>query len=362
MKNVAVWLVLVPALASAGAVRIGAEQKSAIIQKIIVKVNGEILTQTDLEERQILALRDKNQQVRRLQDLQDDAALKAALAEVTPDILVEAVDELLLVQRARETGARFTDENFKLALENVKKQNKMDDAGLQAALKQEGLTLEGLRANFEKTYLIQVIQQQEIMRNMTLTEQEARQYYTKHPEEFMQPATVTVREIFVSVPTTTDPSGNPAINAAANEEAQQKLKTARERAAKGEDFAKIAAEISESGTKANGGLIGPVLMSDLNPALAEIFSKLKPGEISEPIRTAEGYQIFKLDTRSESQPEMFEKVRDRIAQKIYDTRLDGEMKKYVEKLRVAALIEWKDPAYKQMYEKRRAELAATKGE
>ena len=352
--------VAVAVLVALGAGHVAAQQKSTIIQKIIVKVNGEIFTQTDLEDQQIAALRAKNPQVRDLSSFQNDAQLQAALAEVTPDVLIEAVDELLLVQRARETGARFSDEAFAQALESVKKQNKLDDEGLKQAMAQEGLTLADLRENFERAYLVQVIQSNEIMRNMTITEQEARQYYAKNPEQFLKPATVTVREIFVAVPTVTGADGKPAVNAAANEEALAKLKTARERAAKGEDFAKIVGEISESGTKANGGVIGPVLVSDLNPNLAALFSKMKPGEISEPIRAAEGYQIFKLDTRSEQEPQPYESVRDDISRRIYEQRLDGEMRKYLDKLRETALIEWKDPAYKQLYDKRRAELAAAR--
>jgi peptidyl-prolyl cis-trans isomerase SurA len=337
-----------------------AQQKSTIIQKIIVKVNGEILTQTDLEDRQIEALKDRNPQLKGLEDFQSDAQLQAALAEVTPDVLVKAVDELLLVQRARELGIRFSDENFKSTIDNIKKQNNLDDEGLKKAMAQEGITLEELRENFERAFMIQRVQSDEIGRNLNITEQESRQYYTKHPNEFLKPATVTVREVFVAVPTVTGADGKPAINAAANEEALAKLKTARERAAKGEDFAAIVAEISESGTKANGGLIGPVLMSDLNPALAERFSKLQPGEITEPIRTADGYQIFKLETRSAAEPLPFEEVRGQILNRIYQERIDVELVKYLGRLRETALIEWKDPAYKQLYDKRRTELAASK--
>ncbi len=339
---------------------LAAQQKGTIIQKIIVKVNGEILTQTDLEDQQIAALREKNPQLRGLQDFGSDAALQKALADVTPDVLVTAIDELLLIQHARETGVRFTDENFKMAIESVKKQNNLDDAGLTKAMQGEGITMADLRENFERAYLRRAVEEREIMKNMTITEQEARQYYKAHPEQFLTPATVTVREIFVSVPTVTGADGKPAINAAASEEALAKLKTARDRAAKGEDFAKIAAEVSESGTKANGGLIGPVLVTDLNPTLAELFSKMKTGEISEPTRNAEGYQIFKMDTKSTQEPRAFETVRNEIAQRIYSERLEGETRKYLEKLRETALIEWKDAAYKDLYDKRRAELGASK--
>ena len=126
-------------------------------------MNGEIFTLTDLTQRQIQVLRDKNRQVRNAEDLQNDAALRQALAEVTPDILVEAVDELLLVQRGRELGVKLSDQQFKQALDNIKKENKLDDAGLAKALSQEGITLAELRQNFERSHLMRAVQQNEIM-------------------------------------------------------------------------------------------------------------------------------------------------------------------------------------------------------
>ncbi len=71
-----------------------------IIEQVLVKVNGEIITKTDLEGRQIAALRQKNPNLRP----ESDAALKAALAEVTPAVIVDAVDEMLMVQRARSSA------------------------------------------------------------------------------------------------------------------------------------------------------------------------------------------------------------------------------------------------------------------
>jgi peptidyl-prolyl cis-trans isomerase SurA len=342
-------LAICAALVAAGVTTLAAQGTGTIIQKIIVKVNGEIFTQADLEMRQIQALRDQNRQVRNPQDLTGDAALRSALADVTPTILSDAVDELLLVQHGREMGARFTDESFNQALDNIKKDNKLDDAALAVALKQEGLTLSDLRQNFERAYMVQYVQQREIMRNMTLTEEESRQYYRTHQSAFMKPPTVTVREILISVPVDTV-GGQAVVNVAADEAAKAKIDAARERALKGEDFTKIVADVSDSGTKANGGLIGPLAVDDLSPALKDMLAKMKPGDVSEPLRTQRGYQMFQLETKTDAEVEPFETVRDQVSQKIYNERLDGETKKFLEKLRAQALIEWKDDAYKRIYE------------
>jgi hypothetical protein len=184
---------------------------------------------------------------------------------------------------------------------------------------------------------------------MRLTEEETRQYYKAHPELFRTPSTITVREIFVEVPVVTQ-GGQASFSAGAENEAKAKIAAARDRALKGEDFVKIVAEVSEAGSKANGGLIGPVVTSELSPSIAQVIDPLKPGEISEPIRTPRGYMLFKLESRSEAGVEPFEKVREAVMQRIYDERIDGETDKHIEKLRAQALIEWKDDTYRLMYE------------
>jgi peptidyl-prolyl cis-trans isomerase SurA len=327
-----------------------AQNKGAIIQRIIVKVNGEIFTQTDLETRQVEALREQKTQVKNPQDLQNDAVLVKALAEITPTILLDVVDELLLVQRGREIGATFSDANFNQTIENIKKQNKFDDETLKQALAQSGMTMNELRTNLERRYLIESVQRNEVMRNMQVTDEEARQYYKAHPDLFKKPATIMLRELFVEVPTSTK-GAQTVFNAQEADDAKTKIEAARERAVKGEDFAKVVAEVSDAGSKANGGLIGPVVISELSETLAKSIAGLKPGQYSDVNRTARGYMFFKLESRSEEAVEPFEQVKDDVIQRIAESRLDTETKKHIEKLRAQALIEWKDEQYRLIYEK-----------
>jgi parvulin-like peptidyl-prolyl isomerase len=323
---------------------------SNIIQRVIVKVNGEIFTQTELVQRQVEALRDENQDVKDPKAFQDDAKLAEKINALTPALLVAVVDELLIVQRGRELGIRFTDENFKTQLENVKKANNLDDEGLKKALVQANLTLAELRANFERAWLQRGVEQTEIMNNMRLTEEETRQYYEKHPEAFMKPATLVLREIVVNVSTQTDSTGQPTVNVAEDEAAKDKIAKARARVLAGEDFVKVAAEVSDAGSKANGGLVGTVVIDEMQAGIRDALVKLKPGDVSEPLRFPTGYRIFKVDSRAAAAVEPFDQVRDAIAQKIYQERLGGEMRKYIEKLRSQALIEWKDENYRKQYE------------
>ena len=102
-----------------------ASVRGEIIEQILVKVNGDIFTKTDLEQRQVAALRQKGQAIDLKSEL-SNAQLRQALDEITPQIMVDAVDELLIVQRGKELGYRLGDDQFKSVVDNIKKENKME--------------------------------------------------------------------------------------------------------------------------------------------------------------------------------------------------------------------------------------------
>jgi peptidyl-prolyl cis-trans isomerase SurA len=329
--------------------------RADIIEQVLVKVNGDIITKTDLETRQIAALRERGVNA---QALNNDAELKKQLLEVTPAILVNAIDELLLVQLGREKGYKLTDEQFKSWLDNLRKeQNLQDDAKFQAALKQEGWSIEDLRKNVERSFMLQRVQQDEIGSKLTITEEEARQYYLGHKDEFVEPSSVTLREIFIEIPTAVK-GGQEGVNVAQDDEAQKEADEVYKRVTSGEDFGKVAAEVSDSASKANGGLIGPLPMADLSESLRKQLETMKPGDVTKPIRAGKGFQILKLETLKTSAVQPFDSVRDLVADRVYQARQQAEMKKFMARIRSQAIIEWKNEDLRKMYEARIAANAA----
>lgn len=338
---------------------VGVPLRGEILEQVLVKVNGDILTKTDLEQRQIQALRlDKDINP---ESLRNDEQLKKALAEVTPRLLVEAIDELLLVQLGRERGYRLTDQQFKEWLTNLRKeQNLEEDQKFFAALKQEGMTLDDLRKNVERQMLIHRVQQDEVGSKLSITEEEARQYYLSHQQEFTEPASVTLREILIEVPTSTQ-KGEAGINVAKDDEAAKQASAIRARLMSGEDFAKLAADVSASPSKANGGLIGPMALGEISESLQKTLQGMKPGGITQPIRTQRGYQILKLETRRESAVQPFDSVRDLVAERVHADRQRQEVRKFLTRLRGQAIIEWKNAELQKAYERQVAQSVPTAG-
>lgn len=319
-----------------------AAQTGTILEQVLVKVNGEIVTKTDLEQRQIAALRQRNPNLRP----DSDAALQQALLEVTPQVIVDAVDELLIVQRGKELGFTMSTDQFNSILENIKKENKIEsDEALAAALKQEGMTMADLRKQLERTSLVQRVQQQEVMSKLQVTDTELRSYYDAHQDEFGTVPQVTLREITVAVPV--DPQG---INVGKDDDAKAKAEEARGKILAGEPFPRLAADYSDSGSKANGGLVGPLSKTDLSDDLQKAIVGLKDGGVTPVLRTSRGYQVVKVEKLQDSTVKPFEDAKNEIADKIANDKRKVEFDKFLEKLRADAIIDWKNDDLKKAYD------------
>ena len=333
-----------------------ASPRADIIEQVLVKVNGEIITKTDLEARQIAALRQKNPNLRP----ESDAALKAALVEVTPAVIVDAVDEMLMVQRGKELGYTMSTERFNSIVENIKKENKIEsDEQLQAALKQENMTMADLRRQLERTMMVQQVQQTEIMQKLQVTDTELKTYYDAHKDEFGTVPQVTLREITINVPVTAQ-----GVNVAQDDDAKAKAEDIRAKIIAGEPFARLAGDYSDSGSKANGGLVGPLQRTDLSDELQKAISGLKTGGVTPVLRTTRGYQIIKIENLQETTTKSYEEAKSEVADKIANGKRQGEYLKFIEKLRAEAIIDWKNDEIKRAYEVglKNAEQAPAKSE
>lgn len=332
-----------PAVVLALALAAGTVVRGEIIEQIIVKVNGEIMTKTELENRQVAALRQSGQQ---FDPKADDAQLKRMLDSVTPQLLVNAIDEILLVQRGKELGYKMADDQFNSVLDSIKKDNKIEsDEQFQAALKAENMTLSDLRKSLEKQMIISRVQQNEVMSKIAVNDEEALAYYEAHKAEFTSPRTITLREIFVNVP-----GDGQSVNVGRDEEARGRINAIRQRALSGENYEKLAAEVSDAPSKANGGLIGPLSVADLSPELQKLLDAMKPGDITQPLRGARGFQILKLESATAADTKPFEEAREEISNKVFTDKRRDEFEKYLKKMRAQAIIEWKNADVQKAYE------------
>jgi peptidyl-prolyl cis-trans isomerase SurA len=317
--------------------------RAEIVEQVLVKVNGEIITKTEFEARQVAELRNRPELAKASSA---NLELQRAIAEVTPDLILNAVDELLLVQRGRENGYSLGDQQFAQIVENIRKSNNLEDESrFQEALKQEGLTMVDLRRNLERQMLVSQVQRVEIMEKISISDEEAKAYYEQHRQEFTSPTEVTLREILLEVPAT-----ERGVNVAEDDAVRANAEELRKRLLAGEPFPRLAGEYSTASSKANGGLIGPIHSDELADSVQKLLASMDVGDITGVLRAQRGYQILKLESRTAARVKTFDEARGDIGNRIGDQKLRGEREKYLDRLRGQATITWRNAELEKAYE------------
>jgi peptidyl-prolyl cis-trans isomerase C len=165
---------------------------------------------------------------------------------------------------------------------------------------------------------------EEVSDKLSLSEEGKLQYYKSHQDEFTVPEMVKARHILILA----DKSASPETRKKAREKAVDIL----QRLQTGEDFAKIASELSDDpSTKTKGGDIGFFSRGMIVKPIEEAAFSLNPGEISGIIETQSGYEIIKVEEKKASYLEPYDAVKDKIAQKHLHDNIQAENKKFLEK-------------------------------
>jgi parvulin-like peptidyl-prolyl isomerase len=310
MKRLSLLLVLPSALS------VATPAAPEVIERVVAKVNGDIVTLSDFEARQISAI----QEARIGPD-----RIEAYLRDNNARILQDAIDELLVIQRADELGLKLRPEYVKEFIEGIKKENNLpSDEALNEQLRREGTTLEDLKRSVGRQILKRQVLQRELEAKVTVTESEMRADYEARLEEYSRPATVHLLEILV-----TSESGD----------AREQVAEVLDRARAGEDFAGLARSLSTAPSRNAGGDLGNVNLQELSSSIQKAIAPLKPGDVSEPVPSGDGYRIFKLVGRNEASVIPFEDVKADIQRRLMMQRGNEAYEKYVEGLRKTAIID-----------------------
>jgi parvulin-like peptidyl-prolyl isomerase len=281
---------------------------------VIVKVGSDIITQSEFEARQVAAV-----QAARI----PPDRIEAFLRENNARILQDAIDELLLLHRAYEMGMRMKPEFIKEMIENIKKENRIEtDQDLVEQLRREGMSLDDLKRNIERSILVQQVRSRELQPKVTVTEADARAEYQAKKAEFTRPATVQLQEIVVK---------------GAGSEGRARGLIARARA--GEDFADLAKAHSAAPSAAAGGDLGRLAHGELNPELEKIAFALEVGGVSEPIPTEGGHRVVRVVQKTPSSVVPFEEAKAGILNRLAQARFEQVYEAYLDELRKAEVVD-----------------------
>jgi parvulin-like peptidyl-prolyl isomerase len=164
----------------------------------------------------------------------------------------------------------------------------------------------------------------EVIDKIKVTEDDMQLYYKAHQEDFKTRETVRARQILIKF--------KPSASAEDKKKARAKAEEILEKAKRGEDFAKLASEFSDdAGSKTKGGDLGFFPKGKMAPELDKVAFSLKPGEVSDIIETASGCYLIKVEDKKESVLEPYDKVKDKIKEKVFADFKKARVDEFVEK-------------------------------
>ena len=321
MRVLAPWLAT---LAATAALSCGFAQ-AEVLDEIVAKINDDIITKSELESEEQGLLQE-------LYRRNSGAELDAKVAEAKKELLRRMIDHRVLVQKATHIFDVTKMQDYYLEMFKGQ-QNISSDKELEKLLAAQDMTMADLKKRLVEEFSPQQVIHVEISERIAVSDKDERAYYEAHAADFAIPAEATVREIL--------------LKASGPERAAKRAEAEAVRARliePGADFATIAAEVSDAGTKKVGGLLGTVKKGDLATALDEVAFTLPVGEISQIIEADYGFHILKVDARTEATSKPFDTVKAEIEKKIQDERFSVEYKQYMVKAWSEATI-WVSPKY-----------------
>lgn len=328
-----------------------------MVEEIVTRVNNQIITKSEYE-RSKDQLRDDVKQ-------QDPANADKLYTEREPDVLRDLIDQQLLLEKGKDLQITGDTELVK-QLDQMRKEMKlasMED--LEAEAKKQGISWEDFKQNMRNKIITQRVIGEEVGGHLSVTKEEEQKFYDDHQKELKQEESVRLAEILIAPKAATPapaadsnaPAGanangsnanaananaqqaatdDPAALSAAEAKANDLLKQIRG----GASFEEIAKKNSDGPSAADGGALGIFPRGKLNKELEDKTFNLKAGEVTDVIRTRQGYVILKvLDHQMAGVPSMKD-VLPKIQDALYYEKLQPALRAYLTKLREEAYISY----------------------
>ncbi|HUA21641.1 MAG TPA: peptidylprolyl isomerase [Bryobacteraceae bacterium] len=299
----------------------------SLVEEIVAKCNGDIVTRGDLDR----ARRELIEGLR--QAGVSGSTLEEQLAQREKNILRDKIDQLLLVQKAKDLSISV-DSDVAKQIAQIQSESKIaDPEKFQEYIKeQSGMSYEDFRQEMKNRLLTQRTIRQEVTDHMNVKHEELEKYYNSHKSEFVRQEQLYLREILIST------EGKDAAGVAA---AEKKAKDLVARARKGERFAEMARDNSDAVTAKEMGALPPFKKGELSKNLEDLVWNQPKGYITDPIKTNNGFLILRVEDHQKAGQAELADVEDEVTQKILAPRMDTAVREYLTKLRREAFLEIK---------------------
>ena len=308
------------------------------VEDIVARVNDQIITRSDYDR----AMKELDAEARQ------HGATMQEISEAHKDLLRNLIDQQLLLSKGKELGITGETELIN-KLNDIRKQYNLETLeDLEKAAKDQGVSFEDFKANIRNTIITQEVLRDQVGRKVQFTPGEVQRYYEAHKQEYVRPESVNLSEILVSVAPTAlapaMPGTTPAEDPAALAAAKAKADDIEAKLNAGGNFAQLARSFSDGTTASEGGDLGQFQRGKMAKVLEDATFALNSGQITQPIRTRQGYVIFKVVDHTPGGVPFFKDVEAQVEDAFYSSRMEPAMREFQTTMREQAFIDIK-PGY-----------------
>jgi peptidyl-prolyl cis-trans isomerase SurA len=296
-----------------------------VVEEIVARVNNQIITRSSYEHEQ--------QQLIDEAKTQDPANADQIAAQQSKDVLRGLIDQELLLEKGKDLDITADTELIK-QLDEMRKQMKMESMDdLEKAAAAQGISFEDFKQDMRNKIITQQVIQREVGGRINISKDEEQKFYEEHKADLEHPEQVRLSEIMVS---TEQAGDDPQKLATAEAKANDLLKQIRG----GASFEDIAKKNSDGPTAAQGGDLGdPFDRGKLAKPLEDVTFAMKKGDVSDPIRTKQGFVILKVTDHQAAGIPPFAEIENRLQEAVYMQKLQPALREYLTKLREDAFID-----------------------
>jgi peptidyl-prolyl cis-trans isomerase SurA len=330
-----------------------------VVEEIVARVNNEIITRSEFD-RSKDQLRDDVKQ-------QDPANADKVYAEREKDVLRDLIDQQLLIEKGKDLGITGDTDLIK-RLDQMRKDMKLDSMeDLEKAATAQGISYEDFKQNMRNQIVTQKVIGEEVGSHLSISKDEEQKFYDEHKGELEQPESIRLSEILIApkkaaakkpatdnqAPGADTPALDPAKTQAASDAADQQTEQAALAAAEakandllkqirgGASFEDVAKKNSDGPSASQGGDLGVFKRGTLAKELEDKTFAMKAGDVTDVIRTKQGYVILKVASHQMAGVPPLKDIEPKIQDALYYQELQPALRAYLTKLREDAYIDIK---------------------
>lgn len=324
-----------------------------VVEQIVARVNNQIITSSEYDR--------SKEQLREEVKSQDPVDADKVYAEKEKDVLRDLIDQQLLLEKGKDLQITGETELIK-QLDQMRKDMKLPDLeALQKEAEKQGVSWEDFQQQQKNQIITRKVIGQEVGSRLSISKEEEQQFYDDHKNEMEQPESIRLSEILIApkpvTPSITPASGTdgqagtnsasvPPDDAAKQAAQEAALKAADDKAndllkqiRDGANFEDIARKHSDGPSAADGGALGVFKRGQLAKELEDKTFAMKPGDVTDVIRTRQGYVILKVLDHQQAGIPSLKEVEPRIQDALYMQKLQPALRTYLTKLREDAYID-----------------------